>query len=746
MSDSIDSIFGSDKTAVSSGDTSAVSPNGQVEFPRSFSSMDGEAKDAEQTTPMTSLACWVMDRYRENSDFRRSSGVDEKLNYCLRAQTCSFSTDQRAELVKYFGKDVCDRIFTPITATKNRAAKAMLIDLINQSGDPLFRIEPSPYPEVPKEVEEEALGNIMNDINEMLMEATQNGQQQITPEIQMYLQNAVQIATTKRVDEIMNAKEEFARERARRMEKKVWDLLEEGNFKSVFKEFIDNVCCKGTGIIIGPVFNVVPVNKCIETKNGIRRYKRVYEPRVCFENVDPMDCYPSPDAKKVEDGVLCIRVKYTADSLYRMSRIEKNEVPDGKGWITSAVKALINRHPRGGVKLYIDQYNPERRYCERNGTEDVNDCTFEGVRCFTSIQGSSLIEMGITSSRLGEKIEADDFYRVEAIVIENRVVYCRIYDDALGVPVSKGTFYSLPNSWWGESIADKLSQCQAMLNNCVISLLKNMSTSSGAIFYISDFQRLVNKSPDAIRLHAGMTVPFNTSPVGNSGAPIGAITVPSVASELLSVFASFVKQADLDSGIPAYSEGQSAGSSGALRTAAGLATLTEASTRGFKMVMTSLDDDVITRIARLTADWVLLYDDDQSLKGDVYIRSVGLIGRVLKAQRDQSRLQLFNLIINNQMLSQMFGPNNILELLRPSIVDVDINPDDVMPSKGKIEEMEEMAKIKQIFEATAQAQAAEQNIAGPAQEEGQEEAAGAQSGIAQPPAIQGGVAERRAVA
>ena len=736
MSDSLDDIFGSERAAAPNADA----PNGSfssVSVDGAPSLSDASAGGSEQTTPMTELASWVMDRYRENSDFRRSSGVDDRLNYCLRAQTCTFSADQRAELQKYFSSEVCERLFTPITATKNRAAKSMLVDLVNQSGDPLFHIEPTPYPEVPKEVEEEAMESILSELNALFTDLANSGVQELPPEAMAAVQRMVKIAATERVDEVANARDEFARERAKRMERKVWDLMDEGGFKAAFKEFIDNVCCKGTGVIIGPVVKVVPVKRCTETKKGIRRYRMEYDARVCYESVDPMDCYPSPDAKSVDDGVLCIRAKYTADALYRLSRAEGMRVPDGKGWIPSAVRDLIDRHPRGGVKLHVDQYSPERRYCERNGSEDTNDCTFEGVRCFTSIRGRCLAGMGITKDRLGKRIEEDAFYRIEAVVIENRVVYCRIYDDALGMPVSKGTFYSLPNSWWGESIADKLGQCQVVLNNCAISLMKNMPATSGAIFYIKDFQRLANKSPDAVKLKAGMTVPFNGSTSGDGGAPIGAISVPSAANELLAVWSAFVKQADIDSGIPAYSEGQSAGASGALRTASGLATLTEASTRGFKMVMTSIDDDVISRVARLTADHVLIYDDDQSLKGDVNVRSVGLIGRILKAQRDQARLQLFNLIVNNPNLFQMFGPTGIIELLRPSVQDVDINPDDVMPSKGKLAEMEEVAKIRQLFEATSAAQGVQQNAAPPK---------GAQSGIAQPPAVRGGVAERRSVA
>ena len=186
---------------------------------------------------------------------------------------------------------------------------------------------------------------------------------------------------------------------------------------------------------------------------------------------------------------------------------------------------------------------------------------------------------------------------------------------------------------------------------------------------------------------------------------------------------------------------KAAGASGALRTAQGLNTFVENTMRGMKMVMTFIDRDGIARVARMTADWVLLYDEDQSIKGDVYVRSVGLIGRVLKVQRDAARLQLLNLCLNSQLLTQSIGVKGIIELFRPSLIDLDINPDDVLPSKAEIGEQDALMKIAQVVQAVGGGDAARQEDAA---------GGGMQSGVSpveQPGAApQGGVAERRGAA
>lgn len=700
----------------------------------------GGAEEIPTTTPMTSLASYVMARFQENSDFRDRSGVSDRLDYCIRAQKCEFTKDQKEKLERVLSPDVAKRVFAPITSVKNRAARSMLIDLVNQSGDPLFHLEPTPVPETSQDVVEKAYASVGQDINALFSQLEQSGVQELPEEAMARLVDLVKNSVSDRYDDVRNIIDNEARVRAKRMEKKVWDCLVEGGWNTAFEEYIDYICTYGTGVIVGPIVRNVAKNTCTTDKKGVKKYRRVLRPIPTYEAVSPMDCFPAPDAKDVEDGAFCITVKYTADELWRFAENAEGKTShDGEGWMDDTVRALLARHPRGGVKISIRQFSADRRFCENNGYEDTADCTFEGVRCFASVRGSELVSMGILKNRDRKPIEINSFYRTETIVIDNRVVYCRIYPNEMEVPISKGVFYTLPGSWWGEAIADKVAMCQCVLNNCIRALLSNMSASSGAIYWINDVQRLANKSLAATKLKAGMTIPFLTSMIGNSGAPIGSVTVPSNASELIAVWRQMQTQADYDSGLPAYTEGQSAGSGGALRTAQGLAMFTEASTRGLKMVMTTTDRQVITKVARLTADWVLLNDDDMDLKGDVEVRSVGLIGKILKVQRDQNRLQLLNLCLNSQLLNQAIGIKGIMQMFRPSLQDLDINPDDVIPSEGKLAELEAIQSIQQIFQATQASQGIQQAGA-------EAEASGMQSGIAPIEQPQGAVDDRRGVA
>lgn len=743
----------------------AMSAGGATEGGEKSASSASDSSEVQQpsvptvpptTFPMCRLASFVMDTWRIAVDHRRESGVDEKLRYALLAQTCQYDNDQKAKM-RAAGID--ERIYAPITATKLRAAKAMLVDIFNMSGDWPFTVDPTPDPDVPESVEEEAANDIKAEIEKIGQQLEQMGVQQLNEQAMALLNQIVYTATMNRYDEIMNHKIAFARNRAKRMERKVQDIMVEGGWHKAFSEYIDYICTYGTAVIIGPVPRVTPVNHCVENKTtGVNRYVREYKLIPTFEAVNPCDCYPAPDAKDVDDGPLCIRIKYTANELQQYVTHAKPRFEDrADGWMWHTVRTLLDRYPRGGLKIDSEPYDPVRRDAEKNGHDDTNDCTLEGVRCFASVRGSDLIEFGVTKNRDGKAISFDDFYRVEAIVIGGFVVYCRIIDDRLGIPVSKGVFYELPGSWWGESIADKLCLVQSVMNNSIKSLMQNMAVASGPMYWINDVSRLADKTPDGLKFRPHKVFPFQTSMMGNSGAPMGVIDVPSNATELLAVWDKMRLQADDDSGIPAYTYGQSSGQ-GALRTASGLAIFTEAASRGMKMVIGTTDRLVTRDQVQKICNYILLYDNDLDVKGDCEVHAAGVMGKILKAQQDQQRLQLFNTVVNNPILVNIIGARGIMALLRPSIQDVNINPDDVLPSEEKLKQLELVQQLQQIAAAVQAKQTADSQSAamqGGAPQPGGQGGGGVQGAVPQAPgadvspetaAPQGGVAERRNVA
>lgn len=741
-----DQIFGAPLDAATLKETAPQGAEAVVS-PVSSAIPDESPAEVKPTEPMTRLASFVMEAFRTNSDYRRSSGVDARLDYALMANRCRFTEAQLDALVNKMGipMTIAEHLKSTVTFVKTRGAKAILGDLLSQSGEPLFDLTHSPVPDVPIDATAETEEQMAMEIQQLLAALAQQGVTQLPPEAEAKLMQAVQIATADRYDDIANQKEAVARNRVRRMKNKVWDLMEEGGFTEAVHDCISNLCVYGTCVLHGPVMRAVECNVVKSARGKTPRYVREVKLKPVFESVNPWDCYPAPDAKDTSDGPFCMKVKFAAHDLWTMCDRGAAKEKNGEGWNDAVVRDILDRHPYGGVKLkpYCGTMEAERRELENRGFEDTKDCTFEGVRCYAYVRGSMLSEMGIVRNRDNKAILVNDFYRVESIVIDDKVVFCRILDNRMDVPISHALFYEIPGSWWGESIADKLRLVQTMQDNTAKSLFLDLA-GTGPMFWVRNAQLLRDKSPSATMFKAYKTVLFDEPMfpgAGSSGMPMGTIDVPSRARELVAEWDMWNQQADNDSGIPRFAEGQSAGQSGALRTSSGLAQFNEHMMRGMKSVLTSFDNNLIRTAVRRMADWELIYGDDMDLKGDVYVLPVGLIGRIMRVQRDQARMQLFNMIATNQFLLQLVGPKGVMSLLRPSLKDLDVNPDDILPNEQRVRFMEAVEELKQLVNAEAQV----------TQGAGEDAAlgGGAPPGVAQPPQVempQGGVAERRAVA
>lgn len=647
------------------------------------------------TQPASTLAGFVGGVFQRNSQHRMMSGIDAKLLRSLQMCRSKYTAEEEAKLTEL---GISKEMFTPITDTKRRAAMAQLNEIFNAPGDKPWTLSPTPAPDVPESVAREAFTEMIQD---MVALSQQTGQ---VPD-----EKTIFDAAVNRVDEVYNRKMAWARKRADRMDRKVHDQLIEGGWIKAFSEYVNYLCTYGTALIIGPVERVQGIRKCEENKMGTLTYKLSYRSVPTFEAVNPWDAYPAPAAKDVSDGPLCIRVRYTSDELWQFANAmtEKESEKKASGWISETVKSVLARYPSGGYRVQTLSNDAERRTLENDGVAATSsDCVIEGIRCFASVRGSMIRNIGIHKNRDGVTIDPFTYYQVETIVMADVVVYCRIIDARMGCPVSKGMFYSGPDSWWGDAPADKLISTQRLMNTVLKNVIANMAMASGPMFWVSDAGRLVDKTSTAMQLKPWKMFGFISGMGGQTGAPMGTIDVQSRIPELWALFKDLKAQADEDSGIPAYTYGSNV-SGGAGRTASGLAMLTEASNRGMKLVISCTDRDVIREIIYRTVIFNLLYDDDTSLKGDCNVNPSGVMGQILREQESLKRQGLIAQITSDPEMSAAVGLKGKMALYRPELKSLGINPDDVFPSEEKLEELEIMKNIRMLTEASNQVEASQ---------------------------------------
>lgn len=709
-------------------------PAGQAEARHSEAPNAEITADSLQnpTSASVGLVGFVTTAFQRNADHRMFSGVEEKLLRALRMVRGEFSPE---ELKKMREAGIPEEMFTPITDVKRRAAMAMILEIFNAPGDKPWSLSPTPIPDVPSSVAREAFLRIIKQVMEI---AAQTGRIPSSQEIFKEAQD--------RVDDVFNEQMAWARKRAARMERKVHDQLIEGGWVEAFKEYVNFLTTYGTALIIGPVERVVACPRCKEGKLGVPVYTMQHRRIPVYEAVNPWDAFPAPAARRVEDGTLCIRVRYTSDELSRfISECEEDAKKDHvlDGWLSSGVRKVLSIYPNGGYRLATRAYDSMRRRLENDGmVGTVDDCVLEGIRCFASVRGQMIRNIGVVSQPNGDSIDAMRYYNVETIVMADTVVYCRVIDSRIDRPVSKGVFYEAPDSWWGDAPADKLVSSQKMMNSALRNIITNMVMSSGPMFWTTGSSRLADKSETALTCRPYKMFAFLDGIGGSSGPPIGTIDIASHMPELIGVYEKFKAQADEDSGIPAYTYGSNI-SGGAGRTASGLAMLSEAATRVIKMVISGTDMDVSRRIIKLTVVYNLLFDDDASLKGDCQVNPSGVMGQILKEQESMKRQQLLALVSNNPMLANLVGVRGMAALLRPETKALGINPDEILPSESRMRDLELLQMIREVNSAAGPNQgAAEQPQPGGS---GAEQPTDAEVIQTEQPAIRRGVAVARGI-
>ncbi len=690
------------------------------------------------TEERVNLAVLIRRAFKKNADHRMESGVDQKLLSALRALRSEYS---EAEKARFREAGLPDDIFTPLTVTKCRAALAQLSELFNSAVDKPWVVQASPMPEVPEYVAQEAWMGIVRDFMQMV---ALTGQVPTPQQMERY--------AFSRMDEVVRKEMEWAKIRAERMDKLVFDQMVEGGWIDAFHQNCLNEVTYGTGVIKGPVPRIMMRSKVKSGKYGAYKYE--LEPRevLCYEAISPWDLYPAKGAKKITDGYLCIRTRFAAKDLALYASEKPAGAHEDGEWFADTIDALLAKFPNGGVKLETQSYDLARSLLENDGPSNVDTCMMEGIEFFGDVRGSMLREIGIYATQDKKEIVPNKFYEVDAICIDNFVVYCKVINPCIGRPLSKGIFYDDCGSWWGGCIAERLNCTQRLVNAALRNLVNNMAMASGPMLFVKDVSRLVDKGPDAYKVRPWRVMKFNMGNYGQTDIPVGTIEFQSHLQEILRLFEAAKTWADDDSGIPAYVYGNNSQTGGALRTSSGLAMMTEAASKVMKMVMTDMDRCVVRDVVKRTVAYNMVYSQDLSIKGDCEVNPAGTIGIVLREAESNRRNQALQLALTPQML-QIMGPKLVVEIVRKTFKDIGLdNIDDIMPSKEKQELLEMMQQLQQYNAAMQGQQTNENGGEGQPVEAGQPGEGGERGFTIQAPnpnQISGGgsgVEERRAVA
>ena len=635
----------------------------------------------QQEDYIQGLASHVRKRWEVAKDGR--SDLEERMLQCVRQRNGDYDPQTQAEIESQGGSD----IFVQLTSVKCRAATSWLRDtLLGTGSDKPWSMDSSPEPDLPMEVTQ----GLEAKLSQELMQAMQSTGAMPTEE------DLADIAR-KMQDEAMELNKEEAEKRVGRMERKMEDQLLEGGWYEAFNEFIEDIVTFPFAALKGPVKRRRKVMKWEDNKLVPAEVIRNE-----WERVDPFNLYWAPWAWDVNDGFVIERHRMTSENLQSLL-----DVP---GYNNDAIRTVLADFGSGGLDewLWVDS---ARATAEgKNTTEATNtDDLIDALQLWDSISGKLLVEWGVPE----EDIEDQSLsYPCEVWLIGGTVIRAVLNYDPLGrKPYYLTSYESKPGSVAGKGVGDLCRDSQSMVNATARALANNMGISSGPQVGVN-----ISRLPageDISDMHPWKIWQFQSSEYNDGSPPLSFFQPSSNAQELMAVFEKFSERADEDTMIPKYMTGGH--TPGAGRTSSGLSMMISNAGKGIKQVINNIDKKVIVpAIERLYHD-NLRYADDPDLVGDLNISARGASSLVVKEAEAIRKNEFLQLVLNSPMAQQIVGMDGAAELLRDAALNLNTNPDRIVPDREKASQLQQQSQI------IAQLQEQLAMLTGQGQQQGQQQ-------------------------
>lgn len=630
-----------------------------------------EQRQAE-TPEISTLSAYIEECWQENKQYKEQSGIEDDMIKSLRQRNNEYEPDKLSEIQEMGGSQV----FAGLTDTKCTAAEAWINDILASELEKPWEVRPTPEPEVPEDLEQTVIAQTM-----MAWQMELAKGNILTPDKMFAMAGELRDETERKLDrEII--------ERAHRMDTKIYDQMVEGDWIGAFDDFVTNMVGLGLGIIKGPIIR--KKMKKSWGKNEFGKTKLKLEPKITmdFQSVSPFDAYPSPSSVEIDDGNFIERMKLTRKSLVAMKDVE--------GYDSDAIDLVLTRYGQGEYKTWTST-DQERSELEKHGDRVLaTKDSIEALDFWGSVQGKYLIEHSMTEDLDGNSIEPLREYDINSIKIDDILIYSVINPEPLGgKPYSKTGYRKITGSFWYKGVAVLMRDFQNICNATLRHLMNNLAIASGPQVVYEDINRL----PPGEKI--SRLFPWKTHQLqnpGNSTLPGVRFDQPdSNAAELLTVYKKFADEIDELTGIPSYEHGQGTNIGGAGRTLGGLSLLMGSAARGIKKIIARVHKKVISTTIQRMYEWYMLYDPDESLKGDIEIYPMGVLAMIIQEQMSMRRTQFLQ-TTNNPVDLQLMGLEGRAELLRKQAESLDMERSKLVKSAEDVKEMEAKAEAQRAIQ------------------------------------------------
>lgn len=635
-------------------DEMQVGEHGLVSIKSAAGVLASEARERQAALPPakvrdSDLASYVTAVFNENQDHKRSEGIEDDLLDNLRRRLGEYSPQKLKAIQEQGGST----IFAEITGVKCRNAEAWLSDVFSPDDEKAWSLAATPSPELPADATQQVQQAAEQFAVKKTQESLQAGQPVQPEQLEMLATKVQPILETF----IKRKMEDTSNKRVRAMEAHMYDQLLEGQWDKVLEAFLFDLVTLKAGIMKGPIVRERKTRRWDISADG--KSELIVESALLpvFERVSPFDFYPSPLAATAAGPGPCVEKLW-------LTRRSLESMKDMAGYDSATIERVLANLPAEAPENPDTSKDSERLSLERKAqVEDVSvgkDTVF-GLEFHGFVPGEVLLKHGIKTDNDGKQLRGSKEYSVEVIQVGSDVIYASLNPDKLERhPYSSTSWSKVAGAFWGEGVPELLTPVQDICNASLRALVNNMGIASGPQMSINDIDRIPDNE-DLTSIYPGKVWQF-TNERNMTSDPVKFWAVPSNATELYAIYENFKKQADDDSGIPAYAYGNER-TAGAGRTASGLSMLMTGASRGIKKVIRNVHRDVVRPSLLRLYDWNMQFVDDPSIKGDADVIAVGAVAILTREQSASRRMELLNQT-NNPVDLKLVGLKNRAELLR----------------------------------------------------------------------------------
>lgn len=597
---------------------------------------------------------------------RARLNIDDILIYCLQARKGMYSPTELGAIISNGG---ADPVYLKLTGTKCRAASSWIRDIILPAGERPWSLERTSEPTLPKTLETAVEIHAKQEIQQLIQEGILQDTSEAIGFMGMVREHA------------RKAINKMADDAADRMETRISDKMDEGNWDNAIEEFIEDFVTYPAAFLKGPYLR----------KRKKLEWGQDFEPLVKEEvvpywtRVSPFDIYPAPHARNLKEYDLIERIRFTRDSLYGLIGMPSYKEKE--------IREAIDCYDGGKLSEWIWE-DFERNRLESDSSYFTSQAdTIDGLHYWGPVLGKLLKEWGAIGN-----IDEQKTYEVDAILIGNNVIRAEVNDDPMGNrPYHFACWDPIPSAIWGMALPIQMEDHQKIVNSCARALCDNMALSSGPQVVVMTNQ--VPAGEDITTIFPFKIWQMKSDPLAPaSNRPVDFFQPDMNATTLLSVLDAFEQRADDVTNVPRYSYGnQRVGGAGS--TASGLSMLLNSAAKGIRRAIAHIDANVIRPTVYQTFIWVMLNDPDVTIKGDCAVVPRGATALLIKDQ-SQVRVQTFLAQTANPIDMQIIGMKGRAALLRENAKLLDLPVDDIVPTDEEI--------MQQSAQQQAQAQQQQQ--------------------------------------